>query len=72
LLPSPTARPNRTSRPGRIGRLINVDRILIKTASSLETPLATEQIAALLRQRHNIGPRQADDFNIRELADASK
>ena len=56
----------------RYSRLANVDRILIKTASSLQVPLATEEIISLLRQRHNIGPREADDFSIRDLADASK
>jgi hypothetical protein len=56
----------------RYSRLANVDRILVKTASSLQVPLATEEIISLLRQRHNIGPREADDFSIRDLADASK
>ena len=59
--------------PPHSGRLANVDRILVRAASSsLRVSLATEEIIALLRQRHNIGPREADDFSVRDLADASK
>ncbi len=68
--PSFSSRPP-FSAPGA-NRLANVDRILVKAASALEMPLASEEIVALLRQRHNIGPRDADDFSIRDLADASK
>lgn len=47
--------------PGR------VKIIYVKANSLEEMSLATEQITALLRQRHKIGQKQEDDFTVRDL-----
>jgi len=47
--------------PGR------VKIIYVKANSLEEMSLATEQITALLRQRHRIGQKQEDDFTVRDL-----
>ena len=53
-------------------RFINVDEILVKAASSAETRQATDQITDLLRERHHIRAGEADDFNIRDMAEITK
>ncbi len=52
-------------------RFTNVDQILIKARSSAELPAAIRQINELLRERHRIRTGQPDDFNIRNMAEAS-
>ncbi len=41
--------------------------ILVKAKSTGELDDAQDQITSLLRQRHHIGPRQDDDFTVRNL-----
>jgi putative ABC transport system permease protein len=45
----------------------SVRTIMIKARSSAELPSAEEQITALLKQRHHIGPKQENDFTVRNL-----
>ncbi len=45
--------------------------ILISATSGEDTTRAQSQIAALIRQRHRIGPGQDDDVTVRNLADIS-
>jgi macrolide transport system ATP-binding/permease protein len=52
-------------------RFANVDPIAVKAASAELIAEAKEQITALLRERHRIRPDQPDDFNIRDLAEAT-
>jgi len=44
-----------------------VRRISVKARDAESIYLAQEQITALLRQRHRIGPNQDDDFTVRNL-----
>jgi len=44
-----------------------VQRISVKARDAESIYLAQEQITALLRQRHRIGPNQDDDFTVRNL-----
>jgi putative ABC transport system permease protein len=41
--------------------------IMVKAKSAQDLPAAESQITDLLRQRHRIGPRQEDDFTVRNL-----
>ncbi len=50
-----------TSFPGMI-RII-----MVKARSAEELPVAEKEINSLLRQRHHIGPKQDDDFTVRNL-----
>ncbi|MBI5142992.1 MAG: ABC transporter permease [Nitrospirae bacterium] len=47
-----------------------VRMIIVKGKSAEELPDAERQIAELLRQRHRIGPKQEDDFTVRNLTQA--
>jgi putative ABC transport system permease protein len=51
-----------TSFPGMV-RII-----MVKAKSTQELPAAERQITELLRQRHRIGPRQDNDFTVRNLS----
>lgn len=53
-------------------RFINVDQILTAGRSTQEIPDAIKQITQLLRERHRIGPGEADDFNIRDMTEMTK
>ena len=53
-------------------RFTNVDQILVRAISAGEVEQATKQIVDLLRQRHRLGPDEADDFNIRDMAEISR
>jgi len=45
----------------------SVRTIMVKARSSAELQSAEEQITALLKQRHHIGPKQENDFSVRNL-----
>jgi len=45
----------------------SVDMIFVSSASKGEIGAASEQITALLRERHRIQPGQDDDFSVRDL-----
>jgi macrolide transport system ATP-binding/permease protein len=53
-------------------RFTNVDQILAKATSTGEIPAAIDQITELLRERHRLLPGQPDDFNIRDMAEATR
>jgi putative ABC transport system permease protein len=53
----------------RLLRIIHVHSIVVSAVSADRVPEAQEQITALLRQRHRIGPDRDDDFTIRNLSD---
>lgn len=44
-----------------------VRMIMVKAKSAEDLPIAEQQITELLRQRHRLGPRQENDFTIRNL-----
>lgn len=50
-----------TSFPGMV-RII-----MVKANSADDLPVAEKEMTSLLRQRHHIGPRQDDDFTVRNL-----
>lgn len=50
-----------TSFPGMV-RII-----MVKAKSPDDLPVAEKEMTSLLRQRHHIGPRQDDDFTVRNL-----
>ena len=50
-------------------RITWLQSIVVKAVHADRIGEAQEQIAALLRQRHRIGPERDDDFNVRNLSD---
>ena len=49
-----------------------VDTVLVTARSSAQLTAASDEVAALLRQRHRIQPEQEDDFTVRSLAEFAK
>jgi len=49
-----------------------LDDIMCSAVSAEDIPMAEKQITALLRERHHVGPNQADDFNLRHPADLAR
>jgi putative ABC transport system permease protein len=56
----------------RVMRITWLQSIVVKTVNAERVPEAQEQITALLRQRHRIGPERDDDFNVRNLSDIAE
>jgi len=50
----------------------SVDMIFVSAASPEDIPQVSEQITALLHERHRIQPGQEDDFTVRSLNDMAK
>lgn len=67
-IPSPTQAAD-TPQPVRF---TTVDRILVKAASTAQTPRTVGQITGLLRERHRIHPGQEDDFSVMDMAEISR
>jgi putative ABC transport system permease protein len=61
-----------TTMQKRVLRITHVHSIMVSAVSANHIEEAEEQIAALLRQRHRIGPDQDDDFSIRNLSDIAE
>ncbi|MBI5836311.1 MAG: ABC transporter permease [Candidatus Eisenbacteria bacterium] len=55
----------------RMQGITNVNNIMVSAVSNLLTGQAIDEITALLRQRHRIQPREADDFTVRSQAEIS-
>jgi len=53
-------------------RFINVDQILLSSATPEDTPLAIREVTTLLRERHRLPPNQEDDFDVRNNAEMIK
>ena len=53
-------------------RFTNVDQILTTAKSDKDIPTALKQITAALRERHRLGPGEADDFSIRDMTEMVK
>jgi ABC-type antimicrobial peptide transport system permease subunit len=53
-------------------RFINVDQILCAATSDKTTTIATDQITALLHERHRIRGDDPDDFMIRDMGELTK
>jgi putative ABC transport system permease protein len=49
-----------------------VDLIFASVASAADLPAATDEIAALLRERHRVQPGADDDFTVRNLSDMAR
>ena len=50
----------------------HVSSIYVASPSAEQTFAAEEQIATMLRERHNLRPGQEDDFNVRNLTDIAE
>jgi putative ABC transport system permease protein len=61
-----------TTMQKRLMRITHVQSIVVSAVSADRVQEAQEQIAALLRQRHRIGPDRDDDFTIRNLSDIAQ
>ena len=62
-----------TARARVVGKLQTwLDDIVCSAVTSDQIKAATEQVAALLRERHHIAPGSDDDFNIRHPEDLAK
>jgi ABC-type antimicrobial peptide transport system permease subunit len=53
-------------------RFTNIERIMVRVQAVEAIPEATRQITALLHERHRIKPGQPDDFNVRDMAEATR
>jgi ABC-type antimicrobial peptide transport system permease subunit len=53
-------------------RFENVDQLMAKVRTAEDIPQAMEQITALLRQRHHLRADEADDFNLRDMAEITR
>lgn len=58
-----------TTMQKRLMRINHVHNIMVSAVNADRVQEAQEQITALLRQRHRIGPDRDDDFSIRNLTD---
>jgi putative ABC transport system permease protein len=61
-----------TTMQKRLMRITWVQTIVVKAVNAERVQEAQEQITALLRQRHRIGPEREDDFNVRNLSDIAE
>jgi putative ABC transport system permease protein len=61
-----------TTMQKRLMRITWLQSIVVSAVSAERVQEAQEQIAALLRQRHRIGPDRDDDFMIRNLSDIAE
>ncbi|HEU4343728.1 MAG TPA: ABC transporter permease [Candidatus Binatia bacterium] len=61
-----------TTSQKRLMRITHVQTIVVSAVSADRVQEAQEQITALLRQRHRIGPEREDDFSIRNLSDIAE
>jgi len=61
-----------TTMQKRLMRITWLQSIVVKVVNAERVPEAQEQITALLRQRHRIGPYREDDFNVRNLSDITE
>jgi putative ABC transport system permease protein len=61
-----------TTMQKRLMRITYVQSIVVSAVNAERVDEAQEQIAALLRQRHRIGPEREDDFSIRNLSDIAE
>ncbi len=50
----------------------NVDRLMVRAESTEAIPEAIRQITGVLHERHHIQAEQPDDFNIRDMTEASR
>ncbi len=53
-------------------RMITVDQIIVSATSAEGIKDATDEMTSLLHERHHIANGEADDFNIRDMAEISK
>jgi len=53
-------------------RFPSIDAIMVSARSAEEISAATRQISSLLRQQHDLGPDDPDDFEIVDLTEVSK
>jgi ABC-type antimicrobial peptide transport system permease subunit len=67
-VPSPTQMAD-TPQPVRFA---NIDRIMVGVPSAELIPEATREITEVLHERHRIGDGQPDDFNIRDMTEATR
>jgi ABC-type antimicrobial peptide transport system permease subunit len=65
----PAAAANASLDTPMLIRFANVDSLIVSARSMADIPEATNQITSLLRDRHNLGPNQDDDFVIRDLTE---
>ncbi len=67
----PPASPNKANNP-QIVRFPSVDRIYVSARSAQQIPDAMKQISGVLRDRHKLGPREPDDFEVRDMTEFTK
>ncbi len=61
-----------TTMQKRMLRISHLQSIMVSAVSAERVKEAEEQITALLRQRHRIGPDRDDDFSVRNLSDIAE
>jgi len=50
-------------------RFANINSIMAAATSAAEIPVAMKQISDVLRERHRLGPGEADDFQVRDMTE---
>lgn len=53
-------------------RFLNIDQISVATPEAKDLPQATEEIKAVLRERHRIRPDEPEDFSIRDTTEMTQ
>lgn len=53
-------------------RMANVDQIVLAAASANDIPETLEQVEALLRERHRLGPADPSDFTLRDMTEMTR
>ena len=53
----------------RLERVSNVDSILVRARTTEEIPVAMAEITEVLRERHQVGPGQEDDFDVKDFTE---
>ncbi len=68
----PTSTASGATNSARQRGQVTVDQILAAATSEAAVSTAIEQMTGILRERHRIHPNDADDFNLRDMAEITK
>jgi macrolide transport system ATP-binding/permease protein len=68
----PDRTPHQLKNASRPVRVTSIDQILVQAVSAEAVQTATDQINALLLQRHHLGPDEPSDFRISDMAEAAR
>lgn len=67
----PVSASQAANRPQPV-RFANVDQLVLSARTAADVQVAIGQISALLRERHRLRGDEADDFNVRDMAEMTR